>query len=184
MNFQSESLWIESVAGANRIASVWWASVLMLGAMGFLFTGLSSYLGRDLVPLLPSQAILFTPQGLVMCFYGTGGLFLSSYLWCTILWGVGSGYNELDRQNGTLSFFRWGFPGQDRRIRIRCSIQDIQAIKLEMSDALSSRYRIVLRFKNQQQLPLAQASDSLTLRQIEERAAQLARFLQVTMEAP
>uniref|UniRef100_A0A453FGS6 Photosystem I assembly protein Ycf4 n=1 Tax=Aegilops tauschii subsp. strangulata TaxID=200361 RepID=A0A453FGS6_AEGTS len=43
-----------------------------------------------------------------MSFYGIAGLFISSYLWCTILWNVGSGYDRFDRKEGIVCIFRWG----------------------------------------------------------------------------
>lgn len=182
MSFQSESIWIEPVTGSKSVSNLLWASVLLFGALGFLLIGLSSYFGKDLSTLLPSQGIVFTPQGLVMCFYGTGGLFLSSYLWCAIFWGVGSGYNEFDRKSGTISVFRWGFPGKNRKVRVRCFIQDIQSVELEMNKSLSSCYHIVFQFKNQQQLPLIQVGRSSSLIQIEERAAQLGQFLRIPIK--
>uniref|UniRef100_A0A0E0LJL6 Cytochrome f n=1 Tax=Oryza punctata TaxID=4537 RepID=A0A0E0LJL6_ORYPU len=39
-----------------------------------------------------------------MSFYGIAGLFISAYLWCTILWNVGSGYDRFDRKEGVVSF--------------------------------------------------------------------------------
>eukprot|EP00897_Mesotaenium_endlicherianum_P000999 jgi/Mesen1/108/ME1121843C07580 len=54
-----------------------------------------------------------------MCFYGIGGCSLSLYLSSMIFWAIGSGYNEFDRREGVISLFRWGFPGKNRRIRIR-----------------------------------------------------------------
>jgi len=98
-------LWIENVVGSRRISNVLWASVVLLGALGFILVGLSSYFNRDIVGFVSSQSITFTPQGLVMCFYGIGGLFLSLYLWFAILWDVGSGYNEFDRREGVISLF-------------------------------------------------------------------------------
>ncbi|KAI3666567.1 hypothetical protein L1987_88931 [Smallanthus sonchifolius] len=59
------------------------------GSLGFLLVGTSSYLGRNLISLFPSQQIVFFPQGIVMSFYGIAGLFISSYLWCTISWNQG-----------------------------------------------------------------------------------------------
>ena len=41
------------------------------------------------------STILFFPQGLVMCFYGVLGLFLSFYLWFTIFLNIGAGFNEI-----------------------------------------------------------------------------------------
>lgn len=182
METQSEFLWIENVVGSRRISNVLWASIVLLGALGFIVVGLSSYFNRDLVGFMSSQSITFTPQGLVMCFYGIGGFFLSLYLWFAILWDVGSGYNEFDRSEGVISLFRWGFPGKNRRIRIRFLVEDVQSIRLELKDNFSSRGRISIRLKNQQDVPLTQQKESFNLREMEETAAQLARFLRVPIE--
>jgi hypothetical protein len=182
MDTKSEWLWIEPVVGSRRISNFLWASVLLIGALGFVLVGISSYLGKDLVPFLSAQSIAFTPQGLVMCFYGIAGLFLSIYLWCAILWNIGSGYNEFDRKEGVISLFRWGFPGENRRIRIRFLVEDLQAIRLEARDSIGSRRIISLRLKGQQDIPLTQLDESLTLREMEEKTAQLARFLRVPIE--
>nr|YP_009033706.1 hypothetical protein RF4 [Roya anglica]YP_009256868.1 hypothetical chloroplast RF4 [Roya obtusa]AHZ11089.1 hypothetical protein RF4 [Roya anglica]ANI25992.1 hypothetical chloroplast RF4 [Roya obtusa] len=182
MNIQSESLWVEHVVGSKRISNFIWASVVLLGGVGFLIVGVSSYLGTDLFFFLPSQSILFTPQGLVMCFYGVAAIFLSIYLWCAIFLSVGSGYNEFDRKEGIISIFRWGFPGENRRIRIRCLVEDVQAIRVDVKENLGARRIISLRLKGQQDIPLTQIGESLTLREMEEKAAQLARFLRVPIE--
>ncbi|KAH0851503.1 hypothetical protein HID58_094694 [Brassica napus] len=59
-----------------------------MSSLGFLLVGTSSYLGKNFISLVASQEILFFPQGIVMSFYGIAGLFISCYLWCTILWNV------------------------------------------------------------------------------------------------
>jgi hypothetical protein len=182
MDIKSESLWIDNVTGSRRISNAIWALIVFIGAIGFIFVGLSSYFGKDLIPFLQSQAIIFKPQGLVMLFYGIGGFFLSIYLWCLIVWDIGSGYNEFDRQEGLVSIFRWGFPGKNRRIRIRCLVEDIQAIRLEVNENLGARSVISIRLKGQQDIPLNQIGESLNLTQMEEKAAQLARFLRVPIE--
>lgn len=183
MNIQSESLFIETVVGSKRISNFIWAFLVLIGASGFLLVSFSSYIGKDIIPFISSQSIVFTPQGLVMCFYGIGGLFLSIYLWCAIFWGVGSGYNEFDRREGIISLFRWGFPGENRRIRIRFFIQDVQTIRLETNETLGSRCFISIRLKGQQHIALTQVGESFTLKQIEEKAAQLASFLRVPIES-
>lgn len=182
MNIQSESIWIEPVIGSRKISNILWAFLLLIGATGFLLTGISSYLNQEIIPLLP-QTIVFAPQGLIMCFYGIAGLFLSAYLWCVIFLNVGSGYNELDREQGIISIFRWGFPGQNRRIRIRCFLGDIQAIHLVINEGLRARSIIYFRLKDQQYIPLIQIPESSTLKEIEERAAKLAHFLSVPIES-
>lgn len=182
MNSKSDSLWIDNVVGSRRISNILWATIVFLGSLGFILVGLSSYFNKDLIYFLSSQSITFTPQGVVMCFYGIGGFFLSLYLWFAIFWDVGSGYNEFDRSEGVISIFRWGFPGKNRRIRIRFLVEDVQSIRLEVKDNLSSRGRISIRLKNQQDVPLTQEQESLNLREMEEKAAQLARFLRVPIE--
>nr|YP_009258365.1 hypothetical chloroplast RF4 [Spirogyra maxima]ANI25335.1 hypothetical chloroplast RF4 [Spirogyra maxima] len=181
MHIQSESIWIESVIGSRKISNIIWALLLLIGATGFLLTGISSYLNKQIIPLFP-QTIVFAPQGLIMSFYGIAGLFLSGYLWCIIFWNVGSGYNELDREKGMISIFRWGFPGTNRRIRIRFLLGDIQAVHLVISEGFRARSIISFRLKDQQYIPLIQIQESSTLQEIEERAAKLAQFLSLPIE--
>lgn len=186
MNIQSDGIRIDLVTGSRRITNLGWASILLLGTSGFVLTGLSSYFGKDLIPFVYSSEehmkIAFAPQGLVMCFYGIAGLFLSTYLWCAILWNVGGGYNEFDRQEGTITIFRWGFPGENRRIRIRFLIKDVKAVRIETQTGLLSRNDISILLRDKQRLVFNQLGDSLTLQEIEDKAVQLAQFLQVPLE--
>ncbi|KAI3901495.1 hypothetical protein MKW92_025860 [Papaver armeniacum] len=134
MNWRSERIWIELITGSRKTSNFCWACILLLGSLGFLLVGTSSYLGRNLISLFPSQEILFFPQGIVMSFYGIAGLFISSYLWCTISWNVGSGYDRFDRKEGIVCIFRWGFPGINRRIFLRFLMRDVQSIRIEIKE--------------------------------------------------
>jgi len=182
MNQHSDYFWIETVVGSRKISNIFWAITLLIGAIGFLLTGLSSYIHIDIVYFFFSKEILFIPQGVIMSFYGIASLFISLYLWCIIGWNVGSGYNELDRENNTISIFRWGFPGDNRRIRIRCSILDVQAISLLISKGIRLDSVISLRLRDEQYMPFLQFEESVTLKEIEEKAALLAHFLNVPIE--
>jgi hypothetical protein len=44
------------------------------------------------------------------------------------------GFNEFDKQQGIVNFFRWG---NNRRIDISYSIDDVKAIRVELKDGLS-----------------------------------------------
>lgn len=187
MNTKAKLFYTESVIGARKLSNVCWAFILLLGTIGFLLTGIASYFGKgclffDEYCAQQGTVILFEPQGLVMCFYGMAGLFLSLYLWGALLWDVGSGYNEFDYQKGIICLFRWGFPGENRRIRIYCRIQDVKSIRIQTTTSLLSRYSVCIQLKNQQNLPLNQIEDSFSLKQIEQKAAQLAQSLQVPIE--
>ena len=182
MSWRSERIWIEFIRGSRKISNFCWAFILFLGSLGFLLVGTSSYLGRDLISLFPSQQIIFFPQGIVMSFYGIAGLFISSYLWCTILWNVGSGYDRFDRKEEIVSIFRWGFPGKNRRIFLRFLMKDIQSIRIEVKEGISARRVLYMEIRGQGAIPLTRTDQNLTPREIEQKAAELAYFLRVPIE--
>ena len=172
------------ISGARRFSNYWWGSSILLGGVGFLLAGISSYLGKDLFPPIQSKSILFFPQGLVMCFYGILGVLFSLYVWFTLLWSIGSGFNEFNREAGLVRIFRWGFPGKNRRIDICYPITDIEGIKVEWKEGLSPRRTIYMRLKGNREIPLSRVGEPTTLDQIERQAAELAKFLQVSLEMP
>ena len=56
----------QPVLGSRRLSNFLVASAVTIGGVGFLLASLSSYLGRDLVPIGHPAALVFVPQGLVM----------------------------------------------------------------------------------------------------------------------
>nr|YP_009771259.1 photosystem I assembly protein Ycf4 [Smithia erubescens]QIT01961.1 photosystem I assembly protein Ycf4 [Smithia erubescens] len=182
MSCRSERIWVELLAGSRKTSNFCWAFIIFLGSLGFLLVGISSYLGRNLLSLFPSQEILFFPQGIVMSFYGIAGLFISSYLWCTIFWNVGSGYDRFDKKAGIVCIFRWGFPGKNRRIFLRFLIKDIQSIRIEVKEGIYTRRILYMEIIGQGAIPLTRTDANLTSREIEQKAAELAYFLRVPIE--
>ncbi|KAI3453984.1 hypothetical protein Pfo_010647 [Paulownia fortunei] len=71
--WRSEHIWIELIMGSRKLSNFCWALI---------------------------QIIFFFSQGIVMSFYGIAGLFISSYLWCTISWNVG--FLSLDTTSATI----------------------------------------------------------------------------------
>nr|YP_010474779.1 photosystem I assembly protein Ycf4 [Corydalis fargesii]UVH69066.1 photosystem I assembly protein Ycf4 [Corydalis fargesii] len=182
MNWRSERIWIKLIAGSRKTSNFCWACILLLGSLGFLLVGTSSYLGRNLISFFPSPQIFFFPQGLVMSFYGIAGLFISTYLSCTISWNVGSGYDRFDRKEGIVSIFRWGFPGKNRRILFRFLMRDVQSIRIEVKEGLFPRRVLYMEIRGQGAVPLTQSEENLTPREMEQKAAELAYFLRVPIE--
>ncbi|CAH8304893.1 hypothetical protein AALP_AA7G155500 [Arabis alpina] len=117
-----------------------------------------------------------------MSFYGIAGLFISCYLWCTILWNVGSGYDLFDRKEGIVRIFRWGFPGKSRRIFLRFLMKDIQSIRIEVKEGVSARRVLYMEIRGQGAIPLIRTDENFTTREIEQKAAELAYFLRVPIE--
>nr|YP_009466335.1 photosystem I assembly protein ycf4 [Genlisea filiformis]AUN28390.1 photosystem I assembly protein ycf4 [Genlisea filiformis] len=182
MSCRSEHIWLELITGSRKFSNFCWALIIFLGSLGFLLVGISSYLGRNLIAFVPSQQIVFFPQGLVMSFYGIAGLFISYYLWCTICWNVGSGYNRFDRKEGLMCIFRWGFPGKNRRIFLRFFLKDIQSVRIEVKEGLYARRVLYMGIRSGEAIPLTPTDENLTSREIEQKAAELAYFLRVPIE--
>nr|YP_010936787.1 hypothetical protein RME77_pgp059 [Loxostigma kurzii]WKW93729.1 hypothetical protein [Loxostigma kurzii] len=182
MSWRSEHIWIELITGSRKLSNFCWALIVFLGSLGFLLVGTSSYLGRNLISFVSAQQIVFFPQGLVMSFYGIAGFFISSYLWCTISWNVGSGYDRFDRKEGIVCIFRWGFPGKNRRIFLRFRIKDIQSIRIEVKEGIYARRILYMDIRSRGAIPLTRTDENLTSREIEQKAAELAYFLRVPIE--
>nr|QXI84217.1 photosystem I assembly protein Ycf4 [Gentiana cuneibarba] len=182
MSWRSEHIWIELIAGSRKVNNFCWAFILFLGSLGFLLVGTSSYLGLNWISFFPSHPIIFFSQGIVMSFYGLAGLFISSYLWCTIFWNVGSGYDRFDRKEGVMCIFRWGFPGKNRRILRRFFLKDIQSIRIEVKESIYVRRVLYIDIRGRGAIPLTRIDDNLTPKEIEQKATELAYFLRVPIE--
>nr|AYQ94803.1 hypothetical chloroplast RF4 [Follicularia botryoides] len=170
------------IIGERRFSNYWWASVILLGALGFLTTGFSSYPGLNLNLPNQSMQVTFFPQGLLMCFYGSLGILLSLYWWLLIFWNVGGGFNEFNKKDGFIRIFRWGYPGKNRKIDLYYTLKDVEAIGVELKQGLDSERTIYLKLKGKGQIPLTGIGQPLTIQEIEKQASELANFLQVSLE--
>ncbi|NJM84790.1 MAG: photosystem I assembly protein Ycf4 [Leptolyngbyaceae cyanobacterium SL_1_1] len=170
------------VLGARRLSNYWWATVITFGGIGFFLAGLSSYLKINLLPFAEPTDLVFIPQGIAMGFYGTAALLLATYLWLIILWDVGGGYNEFNKDTGKFTIFRWGFPGKDRRIEVSQMLESVQGVKVAIKEGLNPKRALYLRVKGKGEIPLTRVGQPLALSTIENEGAELARFLQVPLE--
>lgn len=186
------------IIGERRFSNYWWATIVLIGALGFLITGIFSYLnlknGNNVLPdafessstmmIGSGTNISFFPQGLLMCFYGSLGFLLSMYWWFLIFWNVGGGFNEFNKKDGFVRIFRWGYPGQNRKIDLYYTLKDIEAIRVELKQGgfTDSQRTIYLRLKGKREIPLTGIGDPLTIQEIEKQASELANFLQVSLE--
>lgn len=170
------------ILGSRRFSNYWWATIIFLGGLSFTFVGISSYANLNILPFSNYSSIGFIPQGAIMLFYGTLATCLSLFLWLTILWNIGGGYNEFNNEIGTITIFRWGFPGKNRSLRLTYLIQDIQAIAIDIKEGLSPKREIYLKTKDNRQIPLTRVGQPLLLSDIEYQATELAKFLGVILE--
>lgn len=170
------------VVGSRRFSNFWWGTIVSIGGTGFLLSGLSSYLHVNLLPFADPTQLVFIPQGIAMGFYGVCGVLLALYLWLTILLDVGGGYNEFDRKTGNIRIFRWGFPGKNRKVDFTCKTSEVQSVRVDIKEGLNPRRSIYLKLKDRRQFPLTRVGQPIALSEVENQAAELARFLQVPLE--
>lgn len=172
----------QSILGSRRFSNYWWAAIVSLGATGFLLAGLSSYLRVNLLPFSDATQLIFLPQGIALSFYGVAGILLATYLWLVITWDVGGGYNEFSRKSGNITIFRWGYPGKNRKIELNCKTTDVQSVRVEIKDGLNPKRAIYLRIKGKRDIPLTRVGVPMSLTELENQGAELAKFLEVPLE--
>lgn len=173
----------QDILGARRPSNYFWAAVTAVGGLGFLLAGISSYLHTNLLPFsdLPAQ-LVFIPQGIAMTFYGTAALLLCLYLSLIVVWNVGGGYNEFDKEAGEARIVRQGFPGKNREIKLVYPMKDLLAVRAEIKEGLNPKRSLYLRVKGKGDIPLTRVGQPISLAELENQGAELARFLQVPLE--
>lgn len=171
------------ILGARRPSNYFWAGVTAIGGIGFFLSGISSFLQTNLLPFsdLPAQLVFF-PQGIAMGFYGSAALLLCTYLCLIIVWNVGSGYNEFDKRANEARIFRRGFPGKNRTIDFRYPLKDVLAVRAEIKEGLNPKRALYLKVKGKGDIPLTRVGQPISLADLENQGAELARFLQVPLE--
>ncbi len=179
----NDQVYRQPIVGARRASNYLWASVVTIGAVGFFLASLSSYTQVNfLAPFSDGTKILFQPNGLVMGLYGVAGILLATYLWLTVLWNLGGGYNEFNKQTGKMTIFRQGFPGKNRTVTLDADLKDIQAVKVVLQEGINPKRSLYVRIKGMRDIPLTRVGQPISLANLENQAAGLVRFLGVPLE--
>ena len=155
---------------------------LFIGGFSFLLAGLSSYINVNLLPFANPTELIFIPQGIVMIFYGTLSLSLSIYIILTLIWDIGSGYNEYNKIENLVKIVRKGFPGKNREILLTYPVNNIRAIGIQISEGLNPKRIIYLCLKDERKIPLTPVQQPNTISNLEDEAADLAKFLDLKLE--
>lgn len=177
-----ENIKKDQILGSRRFSNYWWATIVFLGSVSFFLVGISSYFHRVLINFITDNNLLFLPQGAIMTFYGTTGILISLFLWYTIFLDVGSGYNEFNNNEGRVTIFRLGFPGKNRFLKLEYNIKDINSIKIHIEEGLSPKREIYLKTKDKREIPLTKIGEPITLEEIEKKAKEIAKFINVNIE--
>ena len=172
----------DKIIGSRRFSNYFWSFFLFVGGLGFLLAGLSSYFKINLLPFTDTTELAFIPQGVVMMFYGTLSLGFSIYIIVTIILDIGSGYNEYNRLENLVKIVRKGFPGKNREILLTYPFSNVRAIGIKITEGLNPTRSIYLCLKDERNIPLTPVQEPTAISNLEEEAADLAKFLDLTLE--
>lgn len=173
----------EEIVGARNLNTCVTMIVLFFAGLGFFLAGLSSYLDINLLIVTDTSTISFVPQGIALLFYGTGGIGIAVYLFLTIFWNIGSGYNEFILEESVVRLVRLGFPGKNRTIFLSYDFKNIKSLKFLIKQGLNPRCNILLSLKDKREIPLFPAQFLMNPSETEKKAIELSNFLNVPLES-
>jgi hypothetical protein len=170
------------IIGSRRFSNYFWSFILLIGGLGFLLAGVSSYFNKNFLPFSNPSELVFIPQGLVMMFYGTLSLGLSIYISFTIILDIGGGYNEYNKFENLVKIVRKGFPGKNRQVLLTYPLTNIRSIGIKITEGLNPTRSIYLCLKDERKIPLTPVQEPISISDLEEEAADLAKFLDLKLE--
>lgn len=106
--YKTDTVFKEKILEEDKIIKYILNYTILFGALGFLIVGISSYINYNLVPFLKADDIIFFPQGLTMCFYGTCGTLIGINQLQILTSSIGEGYNEFNKERGIMNIYRKG----------------------------------------------------------------------------
>ena len=172
----------DKITGSRRFSNYFWSIFLLMGGLGFLLAGISSYFKINILPFTDTSDLIFIPQGLVMMFYGTLSLGFSIYIIITILLDIGGGYNEYNKDENLIKIVRKGFPGKNREILLTYSLENVKSIGIKITEGLNPVRSIYLCLKDERNIPLTPVQEPINIASLEEKATDLAKFLDLKLE--
>lgn len=173
----------EIIQGSRNLSNILLTGILFFAGIGFFLAGISSYFQQNILLITETSQIAFLPQGIALLFYGTGAIGLSFYLFLTIIWDVGSGYNEFSKEESVIRIVRKGFPGKNQTIFLSYEFQSVKSLKFLRKEGLNARFNILLVLKDKREIPLFPAQLFLSPAEGEKKAIELSKYLNVPLES-
>jgi hypothetical protein len=178
-----ENLIKEKIVGSRTLNNIVITFIIMLAGFGFFLAGVSSYFQKNFLQITDTSQIVFIPQGIALLFYGTSAIGISFYLLLTIIWDIGSGYNEFSKEENLIKLVRLGFPGKNRTIFLSYDFKSIKNLKFLLKEGLNPRCNILLVLKDKREIPLFPAQLLLKPSEVEKKAINLSKLLDVPLES-
>nr|AYB71455.1 photosystem I assembly protein Ycf4 [Trachelomonas grandis] len=156
--------------------------LMFFGSIGFLLTGIASYINETILIIFEGDKIVFFPQGLTMLIYGITGTLLTINQIITYMFNFGEGYNEFNKSEKKMTIFRKGMPGRNKDIELNYPLNDIDSIKIEIKKELfQTKKNVLIILKGNTIIPIIQTNNVNSIKEIEEKATELAYFLNIRL---
>lgn len=168
------------IVGSRNLKSISVMMLLIVGGSSFFLAGLGSYYKVNI--FFDLSTINYIPQGILMLFYGTLALTFALYLGLTMIWNVGSGYNEFIKTEEIIYIIRRSFPGKSRLFFLSYPFKIVKQIKLLKKDGINPRTNIILVLKDKREIPLYPPQFLLKPSEIEKKAILISNILKVPLE--
>ncbi len=81
-----------------------------------------------------------------------------------------------------MTIHRLGFLGKDRIIHFEYPLQDVLAVRVVISNGFNPKRELYLKVKGKNDIPLSEVRNPMPLSVLEDKAAELAKFLGVPLE--
>lgn len=185
MNGEIMEEYTEYITGGDRVSNYIAMLTLFLFGFGFSIAGISSYSNIDIIANRNFSSIEFIPQGILLLFYGTCALLLSSIIGLLIKFDVGGGSNTFDVINNIVRLSRRGLPSltfTQEPIFLVYSFNEIENIELAITNSLNPKRIIYINLKDKRRIPLTNGTKLESLEQIENNAIFLSILLEVKLE--
>lgn len=166
------------ILGARQFGNYAFMSLLFIGGLGFLFAGVITYITAPNYV----QEISYLPQGILLTFYGTLAISLGVFIYFTLYWNVGSGFNELNKVDQLIRIQRNGYPGKSQKVLLTYEVSDVKKLEIKIVEGINPKQIIYLGMKNEREIPLIFTDQLPSLTKIEQRATLLSNFLKVPLE--
>jgi hypothetical protein len=177
------------VNGTKIFSNYFWLIVLFTFGVGFLSRGLGSFLAYKAINIDSFSNIDYLPQGILLTFYGSCALILSSILVSFLSFNIGAGKNRFDLKNQKVIITRQGSPfftsrlilGQ-KKLKFQCSFDSIQNIEFAIIDGLNPRRCIFLNTKDGTRVPLTPSNNLRDLKILEEEAIFISKLVKTDLK--
>ena len=152
---------VEKIISSKHRENTLLSNLLSIVGVGYFLTGVSSFYNTNYLLLPGCETISFIPQGIVMVFYGTVGIFLGMFLnFLVLCFKIGFGVNVYNQKREMIIISRRLFPKFNRKdMKLCCVVSFFEVASLKVSLTYGKEGCLILYKKNSSVITLSEEGD-------------------------